>query len=108
MNLEFEGNGIYLNEEDYYQSISKNGLWVEMDKESTKLPGVRQCNRQYVLMEGTFDAVNQGHMGAFSGAIKDIKRLEAWSRVFVTSPNPKKDKVSFPPPPPPPSAADKQ
>jgi hypothetical protein len=99
LNLEFEGNCIYLHKEDYDQSISKNGLWVEMDRDSTQLPRIRQCVKKNVLMEGTFDANIQGHMGLNSGAIKNITRLETWgSSIVVIPPHTKKDVIHFPSP----------
>jgi hypothetical protein len=96
LNLEFEGNEIYIHKEDYDQSISKNGLWVVMDRDSAQLPRIRQCVKHNVLMEGTFDANNQGHMGASSGAIKNVTRLEVWTAVSGPPAAPTKhDRVDF-------------
>jgi len=94
LNLEFEGNGIFVHKEDYDQGIPKNALWVEMDRDSAQLPGVKLCVKKNVLMEGTFDANNQGHFGAFSGAIKDITRLELWN--VLPKPVENKHQVRFP------------
>src|SRR6185503_1074689 len=79
LNLEFEGNCIYLHKEDYDQAITKNGLWVEMNRDSTRIPSIMKCIKKNVLMEGTFDANNQGHMGLYSGAIRQVTRLEPWT-----------------------------
>jgi len=98
LNLEFEGNEIFVHKEDYDESISKNGLWVEMDRDSVQLPQVRACIKKNVLMEGTFDANNQGHMGMCSGAIKNVTRLQVWTPVLkVLPPRKKSDNVHFPP-----------
>lgn len=78
LNIEFEGNGLYFHKEDYNRSIEKNGLWVEMSRDSIFSPQVKKCNRNYVLIEGTFDSENTGHRGMWSGSLKDIKRLEVW------------------------------
>jgi hypothetical protein len=79
LNLEFEGNCIYVHKDDFDQSISKNALWVAMDRDSIRLPPIKRCVKHNVLMEGTFDANNQGHMAAYSGTIKRITRLEVWT-----------------------------
>ncbi|WP_395751049.1 hypothetical protein [Prosthecobacter sp.] len=72
LNVEFEGDAIYLHEDDFKHSITKNGLWV--DASSIK-PGLKQ---KYVLIEGTFDAKMTGHMGLWSGSLQEITRCEAW------------------------------
>lgn len=74
LRLEFEGNGLYLHCEDYEQSLTRNGLWVDVPG-STKKENV---DLKYVIIEGTFDPEDKGHMGLWSGAIKDIKRVDLW------------------------------
>jgi hypothetical protein len=71
LRLEFEGDAIYLHEDDYRHGISKNGLMVvtnpKIDMEADKL------NLHYVVLEGTFDAHNRGNMGGLnSGTITNI------------------------------------
>jgi hypothetical protein len=78
LNLEFEGSGLYLHKEDYDRSIEKNGLWVEMSRDSMFLPDVKQCKLNYVLIEATFDSDNTGHKGMWGGSLTDIKRMELW------------------------------
>jgi hypothetical protein len=97
LNLEFEGNGIYLHKEDYEHSLSKNGLWVEISRDSMRRPEIKQCIKHYVLIEGTFDE-GEGHMGLFSGTIKDITRLEKWDMAMPPKPPGKNDVVKFPKP----------
>ncbi|WP_395740865.1 hypothetical protein [Prosthecobacter sp.] len=72
LNVQFEGNAIYLHEDDFKHGIHKNGLWVDA---SSIHPGLKQ---KYVLIEGTFDAKMTGHMGLWSGSIQQITRSEAW------------------------------
>jgi hypothetical protein len=76
LKIEFEGNAIYLHQEDREHGLYKNGLWLEapgeMMKELQKLSG------RYVLIEGVFEPKNTGHGGLFSGAIIDINRAQAW------------------------------
>lgn len=70
LRLEFEGNTIYLHEDDYRHGIGKNGLWIvrneKIDEKADKL------NMHYVVLEGTFEASNEGHLGLNSGAITNI------------------------------------
>jgi hypothetical protein len=70
LRLEFEGDAIYLHEDDYRHGIRKNGLMVvrnaKIDAMADKL------NLQYVVIEGTFDAHDHGNMGLNSGTITNI------------------------------------
>ena len=76
LRIEFEGNGLYLHEDDFKHGIAKNGLWVDV---SDDMIGRRaQLDKKYVLIEGTFDAKMTGHMGLWSGSIQKITRCQAW------------------------------
>ena len=75
VNFEFEGNGLYISREDWRQAIYRNGLWVDLPGDR---PASGQPNRRYVLIEGTFRADHQGHMGMWSGALERVTRLQAW------------------------------
>ena len=74
LRMEFEGNGLYLHREDYEKSLYRNGVWVHVAETEAN----RAFNMHYVLIEGTFDSKDKGHMGLWSGAIKDIKRVALW------------------------------
>ncbi|MBX2970102.1 MAG: hypothetical protein KF803_12090 [Cyclobacteriaceae bacterium] len=77
MNLEFEGDAIYLHKEDYEKSLLTNGFWVSFsDKLDQK--EIQKLNKGYVLIEGTFDMNNHGHMGLFGGEVKEITRIIKW------------------------------
>jgi hypothetical protein len=77
LNLEFEGNVLYMHKEDYDHAILGNGVWVDTDTRS--LPKKATCSpRRYAILEGTFNARNAGHFGAWSGAIEKITRCDAW------------------------------
>jgi hypothetical protein len=65
---EFEGTAIYLHQEDYEKSLSKNGLWVNRVS--------REVDLKYVLIEGRFNATRKGHFGGWSGEIDEVKRLD--------------------------------
>jgi len=75
MHLEFEGDAIYLHQDDAAHSLYKNGLWVSF--EDAVMPDAKRCNDHYVVLTGTFDAKDQGHMGLWSGSIVHVSRLYA-------------------------------
>jgi hypothetical protein len=76
MRLEFEGNGIYLHQDDYKHSIYKNGLWIDASVDMQKRKA--EVDQKYVLVEGTFNAKITGHMGLWSGSIQKITRCQVW------------------------------
>jgi hypothetical protein len=81
LKLEFEGNALYVHREDYDQAIAKNALWIDTTPQktgSTPAFASKDLSDQYVIVEGVFDAKNTGHMGSFSGAIKQISRADRW------------------------------
>jgi hypothetical protein len=89
VNLEFEGDAIYLHREDYTHALTKNGLWVSFGRDVPR----PACSGGYALIEGRFDARHTGHMGLWSGAIVDIDRCMPWG-----------ERAASPPPSIPPSA----
>ena len=73
--LEFEGNAIYLHEEDFTHSIMRNALWLEVGSNGTPTPE----RPGYAIVEGRFAADAHGHMGLFAGALTEIKRISPWA-----------------------------
>jgi hypothetical protein len=76
LELEFEGNAVYVSEESCRRGISKNGVWVRVPEEIESQKEL--LNHKFVIIEGTFSCLDQGHFGMFSGTIKDITRIEVW------------------------------
>jgi hypothetical protein len=76
LRLEFEGDAIYLHQDDYIHNITKNGLWV--DRNDLVNNASKLINDRYVLIEGTFDAHLTGHFGMWSGGIVDVRRITPW------------------------------
>lgn len=76
VSLEFEGTAIYLHQDDYKHCVCKNGLWLTVSDDIRKKKA--DFDEKYVLVEGTFNAKNTGHMGLFSGSIQKISRFDAW------------------------------
>jgi hypothetical protein len=74
--LDFEGKAIYLHQEDYRHSISKNGLWIDVTDDILKKKA--EFDQKYVLLEGTFNAKDTGHLGLWSGSIQKISRFQVW------------------------------
>lgn len=75
LHLEFEGNVLYLSENDYIHHLHKNGLWVT--RNSVINDKVSKLNSRYVIVVGTFDASNKGHMSMNSGSLRDISAADA-------------------------------
>ena len=76
LNLEFEGDAVYLHKEDFEHAISQNGIWVDIPDD---FKGRSKLSGNYVLLEGIFDAKRHGHMGMFSGTIRTVSRAQVWS-----------------------------
>jgi hypothetical protein len=78
--LEFEGNALYLHEDDYKFGITKNGVWLSGVVQS-KFSGRRAIptDREYILVTGYFRAKQHGHMGLFSGTL-EAESAMPWQR----------------------------
>ncbi len=74
--LEFEGDALYLHREDFEQGITKNAVWITV--EGLKSKKRFDLNNRYVIVEGTFDSKDKGHLELFSVCLKEIKRIEKW------------------------------
>ena len=76
LRLEFEGNVLYIHQEDYEKAILGNGVWVDVNPLISKQKAKLDLN--YVLVEGVFSSTNKGHMDMWSGAISQVRRAELW------------------------------
>ena len=76
VHLEFEGDAAYLHREDFEANLDRNAVWL--DFRTGTLTGAPSIIDRYVLLEGTFDARDRGHLGLFGGALRDITRAEPW------------------------------
>ena len=79
VNIEFEGNGIYLHKDDYKHGIYSNGFWISIDKNIRQKIADEKMNKSYVLLEGIFNMNQRGHMGLWSGEIEQITRIIKWN-----------------------------
>ena len=76
LEIEFEGNVLYLHREDYENALLGDGIWVDVTPEMTK--NSKSLSKNYVLLEGVFSARERGHMGMCSGSLKNIRRVQLW------------------------------
>jgi hypothetical protein len=76
LEIEFEGDVLYLHREDYENAILADGIWVDVTPEMTK--NSKSLSKNYVLLEGVFSARERGHLGMWSGSLKNIRRAQLW------------------------------
>jgi hypothetical protein len=76
LGIEFENDALYLHQEDYRYSISKNSLALRLsESERAKF---KDLNSHYVVLEARMYANGPEAAGMWSGALGKITRLEAW------------------------------
>ncbi len=73
LHLEFEGDAIYLHEDDSKNQIYKNGFWVSCKPEIAKK--FNEASDGYVMIVGRFSTKTKGHLGLWSGTIEKIERV---------------------------------
>ena len=89
VNLEFEGDAIYLSKEHLISGVTKNALWISLNLQAlgkTKKE-LSKYNGQYVLLEGIFNKANNGHMCLFSGSIDNVTRFMPWPPEIIKRKN---------------------
>ena len=74
--IEFEGDAVYLHEEDYRHGLTKNSFALRLSKAQREQ--LKSLSLKYVLIEGTVYANGPEHTDRWSGAIGNITRLEVW------------------------------
>jgi hypothetical protein len=97
LHLTFEGDALYLHREDLAYNLLGNSIWVVATKEM--YANIKQLDKQYVIIRGTFDANDHGHMGLHAGALTNITRCSVWADL-------KQPRWGDPPPPPSPIEKD--
>ncbi len=78
LHLEFEGDAIYLHEEDYKKGLVQNSFWVEFSPKLLKKKDPKKLSDKYVIIIGTFNAEHRGHMDMFGGTFENILRLDVY------------------------------
>ena len=74
LRFEFEGDALYLHREDFEHRITKNAVWLDIQR----TPEQGNLSGSYVLVEATFDDEGLGHGGLFSGTLRRVSRLQRW------------------------------
>jgi len=75
LELEFEGDSVYLHREDWEYQIYSNALWLNVGHCSDVKGG--DLTRGYAVITGRFTAKSHGHMGLWPGEIA-VKNCGAW------------------------------
>ena len=78
MNLEFEGNALYFHRDDFVYGQMKNGLGLTLSEQGTK--SASRWSKNYVRVEGVFNAREAGHFGMYSGSIEQVTRITGLGR----------------------------
>jgi hypothetical protein len=74
--LEFEGDALYVHQQDFERAISKNGVWLDLPASPTADRDT--LSDEYVLVEAIFSAKDHGHLGSFSGTLTEVQRIHRW------------------------------
>jgi hypothetical protein len=74
--LYFEGTALFLHKEDLDNVITKNAVWVDISR--LAIDSLKKYNNHYVIIDGIFNSHMNGHMGVYSGSVKNITWLELW------------------------------
>jgi hypothetical protein len=75
LRLEFEGNALFLHQEDYEHRICRNAIGIGVTKEMKWHKD--DVNMHYVLLVGTF---RTGESSTYSGTIENPTALVLWPR----------------------------
>ncbi len=78
----FEDSGLYLSKDHADRLMGREGIWISYSNKLTLQPkteeGIRYFDTKWVLLEGIFQYKSEnghGHMGAFSGELKNTTRI---------------------------------
>ena len=84
LRLEYEGNAIYLHEDDFKNQILENSVRIGITKETKH--EFEGKNMHYVLVTGTFKAAQSG-TSLLNGYITDVTRVVLWPPKQLSSPD---------------------
>lgn len=77
LDLNLEGDVLYLHREDYQNLLRQNAIWVDTTEEMGK--NRAGLNTKYVRILGTFRAGPRGNDRTLVGGITQIKEAKLWS-----------------------------
>jgi hypothetical protein len=86
LHLRSEDFGLYLSKTDGDYLNGKNAVWVSFAQNVRKVPivllgqkdtsnSIQYFDGKYVTMTGVFDKSHMGHMGTYSGTLRDIDSI---------------------------------
>lgn len=70
--LDFEGTAVYLSENDYKTSLTFNAIYLAVMFTDSRF---KPSAQHYCWVTSVFSAKGHGHMGVFSGEIRDISAI---------------------------------
>ena len=70
--LEFEDNALYIQGTDFFHGVRKHGVWLDVEDSRER----HLLSNTYVIVEGTFDAEQLGHLSLWAGTLTDVTRME--------------------------------
>lgn len=71
--LEFEHAALYLDQTSQRAGLQENGVWVDPPLD-VKHPTMKALSRQYVVVEGTFNANEKGY-GTYAGTLQNVRSI---------------------------------
>lgn len=75
LTLQFEGNGLHLDQKSFEAGVRDNAVWVAqpdwLDRDD-----VPRLTRRYARVAGTFTAAQRGHLGLYAGELTDVRLIE--------------------------------
>ena len=74
--VEFEGDALYVHEEDCRHSLTKNSMALRLSK--SQRDQFRGLSGKYVIIEATVYANGLEATDSWAGALDDLTRLELW------------------------------
>lgn len=72
--LGFESKAVYVSPTDYEHAVTKNAVWLAVELTEQ----IKKYDKHYIVVEGTFDQLNLGHLKLYSGSLTKIERLDLW------------------------------
>jgi hypothetical protein len=76
INVGFEGDAIFLHEEDYKYGLMKNSLRLHLS--DVQIEKFKKYSGSHVILEGVFYGIGPDSRESTSGAIANITRLDSW------------------------------
>ncbi|HUJ30986.1 MAG TPA: hypothetical protein VLY23_06870 [Candidatus Acidoferrum sp.] len=74
--VEFEGNAVYLHEEDYAHGLTGNAFRLGLSQSQAKQ--FKGLTLKYALIEGTVSAHPPDQTHTWAGDIESVRHVEAW------------------------------